>query len=75
MRAGMTGGVSVRAEAAGWAGSGGAALLPFAGPEVPPGALVLASSPVIFARTCGVRMPRSSWTSASRKRYASQRMM
>jgi hypothetical protein len=48
---------------------------PLDGREPPPSAPIATSSPDFLARTAGVRMPSSSCVSASRNRYASQRMM
>ena len=64
------------APAVGWSAcAGGADMAPFAAPFVPPDAAAAVSAPILRALTSGVRMPRSSCTSASRKRDASQRMM
>src|SRR5690242_16095792 len=91
--AGITGGVSVSADAAGWTSpgfsgatdgagalaAGGVTLVPplppFVGRDEPPLEPETSSSPVLRARTAGVRMPSSSCVSASRNRDASQRMM
>ena len=84
LSAGVTGGSSVNAAAA---GAGVAPPLATAGvpppllatrpegPAVSPYWELAASWAALRARTSLVRMPRSSWTSASRNRDASQRMM
>ena len=80
--AGVTGGVSVIAEAAGIvslspadACGAGAELPPLAGPAVSEVNELAASSPAFLARTESVMMPSPSCVSVSRKREASQRMM
>src|SRR5690242_16256050 len=83
-RAGRTGGVSVRAEVGGWGGDGDLAAPPLplagvacgvAGPAVSDDSDIPDSSAAFLARTSVVRIPSSSWISASRKREASQRIM
>src|SRR5690242_9503425 len=83
-RAGRTGGVSVSADVGGCGADGALAAepLPFDGvafgadgPAVSDEIDIPVSSAAFLARTSVVRIPSSSWISASRKRDASQRIM